>query len=95
MIATPPATLDRRRRGPVHDHRRIFHHTGVDDAFEGRGLAGILVSEALAATRDAGLRIVAVCPIVAGYLDKHRDFADVVDPVTLDTKRFLHRAHIS
>ena len=47
------------------------------------------MSEALAATRDAGLRIVAVCPMVADYLDKHHDFDDVVDPVTTDTKRFL------
>ena len=34
-----------------HDGQRIFHHTEVDDAFEGRGLASILVSEALASTR--------------------------------------------
>jgi predicted GNAT family acetyltransferase len=72
-----------------HDGQRIFLHTEVDDAFEGRGLAGILVAEALAATRDAGLRIVAVCQMVAGYLDKHHDFDDLVDPVTTDTKRFL------
>jgi uncharacterized protein len=49
------------------------------------------VSEALAATRDAGLRIVAVCPMVTGYLDKHHDFDDVVDPVTTDTKRVLQQ----
>ena len=45
-----------------HDDQRIFHHTEVDDSYEGRGLATILVSEALQATRDAGKRIVAVCP---------------------------------
>lgn len=72
-----------------HAGQRIFLHTEVKDAFEGRGLAGILVSEALTATRDAGLRIVAVCTMVAGYLEKHHDFDDVVDPVTTDTKRFL------
>ncbi|NTY61616.1 GNAT family N-acetyltransferase [Mycolicibacterium sphagni] len=72
-----------------HNGQRIFLHTEVDDAYEGRGLAGILVSEALAATRDAGLRIVAVCPMVAGYLDKHHDFDDVLDPLTADVKRFL------
>ncbi|GAY13965.1 GNAT family N-acetyltransferase [Mycobacterium sp. shizuoka-1] len=72
-----------------HDGRRIFHHTEVDDAFEGRGLASILVSEALTATRDAGLRIVAVCPMVANYLDKHHDFDDAVDPVTADAERLV------
>ncbi|SBS76229.1 conserved hypothetical protein [uncultured Mycobacterium sp.] len=72
-----------------HAGQRIFLHTEVKDAFEGRGLASILVSEALAATRDAGLRIVAVCPMVADYLDKHHDFDDVVDPLTPDIKQFL------
>ena len=74
-----------------HDGQRIFLHTEVDDAFGGRGLASILVSEALTATRDAGLRIIAVCEMVAGYLDKHHDFDDIVDPLTTDTKRFLQQ----
>ncbi|WP_102144051.1 GNAT family N-acetyltransferase [Mycobacterium hubeiense] len=62
------------------DGQRVFTHTEVADAYEGRGLATILVREALEATRDAGLRIVAVCPMVAGYLKKHHDFDDIVDP---------------
>jgi len=72
-----------------HDSQRIFLHTEVKDEFEGRGLAGILVSEALTATQDAGLRIVAVCPMVVSYLEKHHEFDDAVDPLTADTKRFL------
>lgn len=72
-----------------HDNRRIFTHTEVADAFNGRGLGTMLVGEALQATRDAGLRIVAVCSMVAAYLDKHPEFNDVVDPVTADIKRWL------
>jgi predicted GNAT family acetyltransferase len=71
------------------DGQRIFTHTEVADEFEGRGLATILIGEALQATRDAGLRIVAVCPMVAAYVDKHDEFADVVDPVGRDIKRWL------
>jgi predicted GNAT family acetyltransferase len=71
------------------DGQRIFTHTEVDDAFEGRGLATILIGEALQSTRDAGLRIVAVCPMVAAYVDKHAEFADVADPVDRDIKRWL------
>ena len=71
------------------DGQRIFIHTEVADGFEGRGLATILISGALHATRDAGLRIVAVCPMVAAYVDKHHDFDDVVDPVSGDIKRWL------
>lgn len=59
--------------------RRIFTHTEVDDAYEGRGLATILIGEALQKTRDDGLRIVAQCPMVANYVSKHDEFKDVVD----------------
>jgi predicted GNAT family acetyltransferase len=71
------------------DGHRIFTHTEVDDAFEGRGLATILIGEALQSTRDAGLRIVAVCKMVAAYIDKHAEFQDIADPVDRDIKRWL------
>jgi uncharacterized protein len=71
------------------DGQRVFTHTEVADDFEGRGLATILVDDALQATRDAGLRIVAVCPMVAGFVEKHQEFSDVVDPVDQDVKRWL------
>ncbi len=71
------------------DGQRIFTHTEGADDFEGRGLATILIGEALQATRDAGLRIVPVCKMVASYIEKHDEFADVVDPVDADIKRWL------
>lgn len=61
------------------DGRRTFTHTEVDDAFQGRGLASILIGEALQQTRDAGLRIVPVCSMVEAYVKKHSEFDDVVD----------------
>ena len=63
------------------DGQRVFTHTEVDAAFEGRGLATILIGEALRTTRDAGLRVVPVCEMVASYLDKHDEFQDIADPV--------------
>lgn len=71
------------------DGQRVFSHTEVDEAFGGRGLATILVAEALAATRTEGLRIVAVCPMVAAYVKKHHDFDDIVDRPTRDIMRWL------
>jgi predicted GNAT family acetyltransferase len=59
--------------------KRIFTHTEVDDNYEGRGLATILIGEALQETRDAGLRIKALCPMVASYLKKHDEYQDIVD----------------
>jgi predicted GNAT family acetyltransferase len=72
-----------------HEGHRIFLHTEVKSQFEGRGLASILVSEALSATRIDGLRIVAVCPMIAAYVAKHHDFDDIVDPLTPQLQDWL------
>jgi predicted GNAT family acetyltransferase len=60
------------------DGQRVFTHTEVDDNYEGRGLATILIAEALQATRDAGIPIVAECPMVANYVRKHDDIDAIV-----------------
>jgi predicted GNAT family acetyltransferase len=62
--------------------QRVFHHTEVDERFGGRGLASILVQQALEATRADGKRVVATCPMVAAFIKKHPEFADITDPVT-------------
>jgi predicted GNAT family acetyltransferase len=62
------------------DGRRVFPHTEVEPSHEGRGLATILVAEALRATRAAGLRIVPTCSMVSGYIAKHPEYADITDP---------------
>lgn len=61
--------------------QRIFYHTVIDDAFGGRGLAGVLTRGALAASVEQGKRIVPVCPYVARWVRGHDDFADSVDRV--------------
>ena len=61
--------------------RRTFPHTEVIRTFRHRGLATILVAEALQSTRAAGLRIVPACSMVADYVDKHPEYDDIVDPV--------------
>jgi predicted GNAT family acetyltransferase len=71
------------------DRERIFFHTEIDQAYQGRGLSAVLIEQALTNTRDAGLRIVPVCPAVAGYLRKHREFADAVDPISPDIISWL------
>lgn len=64
--------------------QRIFHHTEIGENFGGMGLGSTLIGRALADTRDAGLRIVPVCPFVKKYLERHHDVDDVVDEVTTD-----------
>ena len=62
--------------------QRVFYHTEVEERFGGRGLATILVAEALEATRADGKRVVPVCPTVAAFIKKHPEFGDITDPVT-------------
>ncbi|MFZ0832392.1 MAG: GNAT family N-acetyltransferase [Mycobacterium sp.] len=71
------------------DGRRVFFHTEVDDEFEGRGLATIVVGEAVAATKDAGLRVVPVCELVAAYLKEHSELSDIVDQPTPEIEEWV------
>ncbi|WP_030145156.1 GNAT family N-acetyltransferase [Spirillospora albida] len=79
-------SVEGRRAGFVayrdRERQRVFYHTEIDDAFAGKGLAGVLVREALTDARAAGLRLVAVCPYVAKFVKRHEEFGDAVDPVT-------------
>ena len=71
------------------DNQRVFHHTVIDPEFGGRGLATILVEQALDATRADGKRIVPVCSMVAHVIEKHPEFADLTDPVTAEIQRWV------
>ena len=62
----------------VRGGRHLFVHTEVDDAFEGRGIGSALARGALDDVRRQGGRVVPVCPFIAGWIDKHPDYADLV-----------------
>ncbi len=53
-------------------------------------MATILIQEALSATRDDGKRVVAVCPMVAGVINKHPEFSAITDPVTPEIKEWAN-----
>jgi uncharacterized protein len=55
--------------------RVVFTHTEVDDAFEGRGVGSVLVRTPLDAVREEGLRVVAECPFVRSYVERHPEYA--------------------
>lgn len=59
-------------------NRRTMFHTKVDDAFEGRGLAGRLAAWALDDLRTKGLSVVPTCPFVRSYIERHPEYADLV-----------------
>ncbi|MGD1172618.1 GNAT family N-acetyltransferase [Mycobacterium seoulense] len=69
--------------------QRVFYHTEIDPAYGGRGLATILVEEALNEARSEGKRIVPVCSMIGTVLKKHPEYDDITDAVTPDTLRWV------
>lgn len=60
----------------LHDGVIEFTHTVIDPALEERGLGSTLIREALVDVREnREERIVATCPFVARYLEKHPEAA--------------------
>lgn len=51
-----------------------FTHTLVPEAIAGRGVASKLIRAALDAARDEGLKVVAQCPFVAAYIERHPEY---------------------
>ena len=52
-------------------------HTEVPAALGGKGIGSALVRGLLDIARAQGLKVVPKCPFVAGYIDKHPQYADL------------------
>ncbi len=61
-----------------HGKRIFFVHTGVPPALEGRGIAGLLARTALENARAEALEVVPLCPYVAAYIRRHREYLPLV-----------------
>ena len=59
--------------------RVVFTHTEVDPDAEGSGVGGTLVRGALDDVRAHGRQVVPRCSFVRGYIERHPDYADLVD----------------
>lgn len=64
----------------VRDDRVVFIHTVVKEEFEGKGVGSFLASHALDDVRSRGLRVVAVCPFIHAYVERHHEYDDLVVP---------------
>ncbi len=60
------------------DHGIILPHTVVPEAFEGKGVGSALARAALGYAREQGLKVIPLCTFIAGYIQKHPEWADVV-----------------
>lgn len=76
------AQVDSEVAGFLQYHERpgliALVHTEVDDRFEGQGVGSALAVFALEDARARGLAVLPFCPFVAGYIQRHREYADLV-----------------
>jgi len=61
----------------LHD-ALVLPHTVVPPAFEGKGVASALAKAALGYAREHGLKVKPICPFMAGYIQKHPEWQDLV-----------------
>ncbi|WP_433367263.1 NAD(+)/NADH kinase [Actinoplanes sp. CA-142083] len=61
-----------------HGGRVELMHTEIEQSFSGQGLAGRLASAALEDARSRATPVVATCPFVSGYLDRHPEYSDLL-----------------
>ena len=55
-------------------------HTEVPDSLQGKGIGSKLVTAVLQFAQENQLRIVPLCPFVAQYLQRHPEYAAIVEP---------------
>ena len=58
----------------------ILPHTVVPAAFEGKGVGSRLARYAIDYARHRGLKIIPLCPFMAGYIQRHAEAHDLVHP---------------
>jgi uncharacterized protein len=55
-----------------------FTHTEVPNELAGRGIGSRLAQGALELVRAEGMKVIAKCPFIGGYIAKHQEFADLL-----------------
>lgn len=62
------------------DDKMVFTHTVVPPELRGRGIAEELVRAGLADARTRHLKVVPACSYVAKFVERHREFQDLLAP---------------
>ncbi|MFF5247169.1 GNAT family N-acetyltransferase [Streptosporangium sp. NPDC000095] len=71
----PAGRLDLIRRDGVI----VYPHTKVQPEYEGQGIGAALVQTALDAARAENAKVVPLCWFVREWIDRHPDYADLVE----------------
>lgn len=64
----------------LHGEHMVLDHTFVPDELRGKGLAAHLVRKALDFAGQRGLKVNPQCSYAAEFIQKHPEFADLLDP---------------
>jgi predicted GNAT family acetyltransferase len=62
----------------IADGAITFIHTEVPPELGGKGIGSKLIKGALGQVRADGLKVIAQCPFVKAYIEKHPDYADLL-----------------
>lgn len=63
----------------VVEDRVVVTHTEVGDEHEGKGVGSAIARTLLDQIRAKGQQIVPLCPFFAAYIERHAEYADLVD----------------
>jgi hypothetical protein len=69
------------------DGATAITHTVVEDAYEGQGIGGRLVRAVLDDLRGSGSKVIPLCTFAAAWIERHEDYADLVDREALARRR--------
>ncbi len=62
----------------LEDDVIVFTHTIVPKKLQGGGVASKLIKAALDSARDRGLKVIAQCPFVAAYIERHPEYKNLL-----------------
>ena len=62
------------------DTKIIFTHTEVHPTLEGQGIASKLAKTGLEYAQTHQLKVIPLCPYVAGYMKRHPEFHELLAP---------------
>ena len=56
-----------------------FMHTGIPKSLEGQGYGSKLIEFSLKQAKEQDFKIVAMCPFVIAYIDRHQEWTPYLD----------------
>lgn len=60
--------------------RLVFSHTEVAKELEGKGVAGQVARAALEYAKEQKLKVLPICPYMAGYIRRHPEWKELLLP---------------